>query len=86
MTFWRAFIGCFRVQEVHIEITLSLLVSGHTLHSPEAHQATHKVHINGTLWFINVQKVGSHELCLLFITVVGEMGMLSHRPLVIVNL
>lgn len=61
MTFWRAFKGCLRGQEVHIEITLSLLVSGHTLHSPEAHRATHEVHINGILWFVNVQEVASHE-------------------------
>lgn len=86
MRFWRAFIGCLRGQEVRIEITLSLLVSGHTLHSPEAHQATQGVHINGILWFVNVQEVVSHECCLLFITALGEMGMLSHRPLVIFNL
>lgn len=57
MTFWGAFIGRLRGQGVHKEITSSPPASGHTLHSPEAHQATHGAHINGTLRFVNVHEV-----------------------------
>lgn len=54
-------VGFFRGQEVLTEITLSSLVSGHTLHSTEAHQATHEAHIKGILWLTNVQEAVSHE-------------------------
>lgn len=59
MTFWRAFIVFFKGQEVYVRIAFSLLVSGHSLHSPEA---THVAHIYG-LWFIYVQVVVSCEWC-----------------------
>lgn len=51
MTFRRGFLGCLRGKEVHMEITLLLLLSGHTSHSAEAQGPPTKFTLK-EFWFL----------------------------------